>query len=117
MKWLRFSIRGLLVLTVSVAAACYWWDKPSRVAREFAAAIESGDPRRIRALAPTQRGFHEAFHPGPNAAVTLKLEPFSFQTWIRRRRYAELDIVRGERIYGIHFTVTATEIDIMWTTR
>jgi hypothetical protein len=39
----RFSLRGLLLLTVGVALVCYWQDKPRRVANEFAALLEAGD--------------------------------------------------------------------------
>ena len=39
----RFSLRTLLVLTVILAAACYWWiARPTMIANRFIAAIDQG---------------------------------------------------------------------------
>jgi hypothetical protein len=43
MKFPRFSLRTLLILTACLAALCYWRDRPRRLARQFANAINARD--------------------------------------------------------------------------
>ena len=39
----RFSLRGLLIVTALLAAFCYWRDRPRQIANQFVAAFESKD--------------------------------------------------------------------------
>jgi hypothetical protein len=54
----RTSLRGLMILTACVAAACWRLDLPRQRLNRFVAAVEAGDYERARAMVDADHARH-----------------------------------------------------------
>jgi hypothetical protein len=126
-RWLHFSLRGLLVLIVIVAAGCNWWiGQPNTIARQFAAAIEAKDYAAADALClDPNRHFVVTRVYGDLAAsprisvllpVEVKLLPRSLHDIGYRQQRMTMHIVRRHPVSGNSgrmFDLTATSMGVL----
>ena len=83
---LRFSLRGLLLMTACLAVFLYWRDRPRQIANRFVAAIEAGDYALANSL----------FVAGYDDTKKLVEGDSDAEFWAERLQQSGFDWLRGE---------------------
>jgi hypothetical protein len=87
-RFLRFSLRGLLVLTTLIAVGCYWFARPSLIAHDFANAVTVLDVTTANEFIDrNHKSLFDFDNRGIAINVRVKLQPISlFQLLCGRRK-------------------------------
>ena len=93
----RFSLRGLLILTVAVAGFCYWRDRPRQMAQRFVVAMKAEDYVTAEEMMGRSGGVRAI-----NTKWHVALGEQSLGDWLRGR-YP----LRAEATFGLNFYGTA----------
>jgi hypothetical protein len=99
-RWIRFSLRTLLVLTALVAGLCYWLARPTLLAERFAAAIQAADYTAADKLCadPDRQFFHlmmgdlQPRAPKDSIPVTVTMQRRTWRDLCRGQRHMELTL-------------------------
>jgi hypothetical protein len=122
MKPPRFSLRGLLILTASLAAFCYWRDRPRQVAKRFVAAVEAGDYKLAEAMLDEKASIGSTvfdLRPPPRLLRDASTKPLkwtvvengqTFGDWLTGRYHVSLDAVDGQQVKSLSLLATSMTI-------
>jgi hypothetical protein len=104
----RFSLRALLLLTLAVAAFCYWRDRPRQMAKRFVAVMEAGDYITAEAMMGRKGGARAI-----NTKWHVTLGEQSIVDWLRGRYPITAEATFGLNFYGSS-PLEATATGIMY---
>lgn len=117
---MRFSTRTLLLLTAAAGAACWWFVRPSQIARKFVHAIESNDFVAADAcfLDPTELRLKSLYDNSWQFSASAELVSCGIQDVLMGRRHIRFHFAHGEagpmHYYGGNATVTPLGIGRPW---
>ena len=112
---LRFSLRGLLLLTVCLAVFLYWRDRPRQIANRYVAAIEAGDYKLADSMVDNQWVGVTHKPADMDAWKALRKEQLATD-WLRGRCYVYVtgDLARFRFSHQIVATATGMQTVDIW---